>query len=184
MKPSDYQCVLSAPPQAWGRNLECLAFLGNVQSWHRNQSVPFSAGRVSLPLAPCRCFSPLPLLTILWGRHQTTFSLKREVVFFASPGAHVLSPRLRPQRTSGCSHFKEWVVVVLKKKSLYLLVALRWYFFRWQLRFPHALSRAIFALNSSADGQKTEAVWLVLSAGGGWGEGEELPTCFLNGRRT
>ena len=34
------------------------------------------------------------------------------------------------------------------KKSLYLLVALRLYFFRWQLRFPHALSIAIFALNS------------------------------------
>ena len=70
-----------------------------------------------------------------------------------------------------------------KKKKIYIyiyIVALRLYFFHWQLKFPHALSIAIFVLNSSLQGEKTEAIWLVLSAGEGWGEGEELHMFFLN----
>lgn len=39
------------------------------------------------------------------------------------------------------------------------------------------LSTAIFSLNSFSDGQKTEAVWLVLSAGGVV-VGAQSYTCF------
>lgn len=73
-----------------------------------------------------------------------------------------------------------WLVgFFVRKKSLYSLGALRLYFFHRQLRFPHALSRAVSALRSSSEGQKSEAVWLALSAGGGWGGGGGLRVIYV-----
>ena len=66
------------------------------------------------------------------------------------------------------------VSLLVRKKSLYLLGALRLYFFHWPLRFPPAVSIAGSALRSSPDTQKSEAVWFVLSAEGRMGWGWEL----------
>ena len=92
------------------------------------------------------------------------------MVFYASPKT-IPSHTVEATKNIRIRSFQ--LVGFLKegKKSLHLLLALRLCFSHWQLRFPHALSIAIFVLNSSSDGQKTEAVWLVLSASGGWGGG-------------
>lgn len=46
-------------------------------------------------------------------------------------------------------------------------MALRLYFFHWQLRFPHALSIAIFALNSSPMVRKLRLLCLCFQLVGG-----------------